>query len=102
MDSTAFQAPPAIDFPGKNIGVVCHFLLQEIFPTQGSNLGLHLTSRQTLYCLSRAGDLHDLSGEKVPLNFRGASLSTGKFTLAQIDLYLESGRNLVYLEEILS
>ena len=28
------------DFPGKNIGVGCHFLLQGIFPTQGSNLGL--------------------------------------------------------------
>ena len=26
--------------PGKNTGVGCHFLLQGIFPTQGSNLGL--------------------------------------------------------------
>ena len=26
------------DFPGKNTGVVYHFLLQEIFPTQGSSL----------------------------------------------------------------
>ena len=25
------------DFPCKNIGVGCHFLLQGIFPTQGSN-----------------------------------------------------------------
>jgi len=25
------------DFLGKNIGVGCHFLLQGIFPTQGSN-----------------------------------------------------------------
>ena len=28
------------DFPGKNTGVCCHFLLQEIFPSQGWNLGL--------------------------------------------------------------
>ena len=28
------------DFPGKNTGVGCHFLLQGIFMTQGSNLGL--------------------------------------------------------------
>ena len=28
------------DFPGKNTGVGCHFLLQGIFPTQGLNLGL--------------------------------------------------------------
>ena len=27
-------------FPGKNTGVGCHSLLQGIFPTQGSNLGL--------------------------------------------------------------
>ena len=27
-------------FPGKNFGVGCHFLLQGIFPTQGSNPGL--------------------------------------------------------------
>ena len=26
------------DFPGKNTGVGCHFLLQGIFPTQGSSL----------------------------------------------------------------
>ena len=28
------------DFPGKNTGVGCHFLLQGIFLTQGSNLNL--------------------------------------------------------------
>ena len=28
------------DSPGKNTGVSCHFLLQRIFPTQGSNPGL--------------------------------------------------------------
>ena len=39
------------DFPGKDIGVFCHFLLQGIFPTQGSNLGL-LHCRETLYRLS--------------------------------------------------
>ena len=39
------------DFPGKNTGVGCHFLLQGIFSTQGSNLRL-LPCRQMLYCLS--------------------------------------------------
>ena len=28
------------DFPGKNTGLGSHSLLQEIFPTQGSNLSL--------------------------------------------------------------
>ena len=34
-------------FPGKSTGVGCHFLLQGIFPTQGSNRGLP-HCRQTL------------------------------------------------------
>ena len=35
------------DFPGKNPGVGCHFLLQGIFLTQGSNLCLlHLLHHQ--------------------------------------------------------
>ena len=32
--------PHPWDSPGKNTGMGCHFLLQEIFPTQGSNLCL--------------------------------------------------------------
>ena len=42
------------DFPAKNTGVGCHFLLQGIFPTQGSNLCL-LHFRQILYHLSLQG-----------------------------------------------
>ena len=42
------------DFPGKNTGVGCHFLLQGIFPTQGLKPGLP-HCRQMLYCLSRQG-----------------------------------------------
>ena len=41
-------------FPGKNTGVDCHFLLQEIFLTQGLNPDLP-HCRQTLYCLSHQG-----------------------------------------------
>ena len=44
------------DFPGKNTGVDCHFLLQEIFLAQGLNLGLP-HCRQTLYRLSYQGSL---------------------------------------------
>ena len=43
------------DFPDKNTGVGCHFLLQGIFLTQGSNLGLP-HCRQTFYHLSHQGD----------------------------------------------
>ena len=34
------QAPLSMDFPDKNTGVRCHFLLHRIFPTQGLNLHL--------------------------------------------------------------
>ena len=49
--TVARQAPPSGDSPGKDIGVGGHFLLQGIFLTQGSKLGLP-HCRQTLYCLS--------------------------------------------------
>ena len=35
--TAAHQAPLPNNFPGKNSGVGCHFLLQGIFPTQRSN-----------------------------------------------------------------
>ena len=41
--TVACQAPLSMRFPGKNTGGGCHFLLQGIFPTQGSKLHL-------LYC----------------------------------------------------
>ena len=58
------------DFPGKSTGVGCHFLLQGIFPTQGSNPGLpHCRysiyfpagsdSKESVY---NAGDLGSISG----------------------------------------
>ena len=49
LQSTMFLCP--WDFPGKDTEVGCHFLLQGIFPTQGSNPGL-LHCRQILYQLN--------------------------------------------------
>ena len=45
-EPTGFLCP--WDFPGKNTGVGCHFLLQGIFPAQGSNPRL-------LYCRWSSG-----------------------------------------------
>ena len=45
------------NFPGKNVAVRCHFLIQGIFPTSGSNLGL-LHCRQILYHLGHQGVLN--------------------------------------------
>ena len=62
------------DFPGKNSGVICHFLLQEIFPTQGLNSGLP-HCRQMLYCLEPPGN----NWKKWPPN---------KITLPKIFIFL--------------
>ena len=44
--TVAYQAPLSMEFPGKNIEVGCYSLLQGIFRTQGSNLGVpHCNSR---------------------------------------------------------
>ena len=45
------------DFPGKNTGVGYHSILQGIFPTQGSNLGLWHCG-QILYHLSHQTETH--------------------------------------------
>ena len=45
--TVAHQVPPSMEFSSKNSGVGCHFLLQGIFPTEGSNSGL-LLCRETL------------------------------------------------------
>ena len=47
--TVALQSPHPWDFPGKNTGVSGHFLLQGIFPTQGSSPHL-LNYRRILYC----------------------------------------------------
>ena len=54
--TVAYQLLHPWNFPDKSTGVGCHFLLQGIFPTQGSNSGL-LHCRQTLYHLSHKGKL---------------------------------------------
>ena len=52
--TVVYQALQPWDFPGKNTGVGCHFLLQEIFQTQGLNPCLP-HCRQMLYRLSQQG-----------------------------------------------
>ena len=65
------------DSPAKSIGVGCHFLLQGILPTQGSNPGLP-HCRQTLYCLS-----HRQSGSSIPGILQARVLGVGCHCLLQ-------------------
>jgi hypothetical protein len=67
------HSPPSSspwDFPSKNTGVGCHFLLQEIFPTQGLNPGF-LQGMQTLYSLSHhicSGTIYNNKNMEANLN----------------------------------
>ena len=86
-DSVTHELEPARllcpwNSPGKNTEVSCHFLLQDIFLTQGSNPGLP-HCRQILYHLSHCGSQRDRGicqrpyGQEVaemqsrPFGFRG-------------------------------
>ena len=59
----ARQAPLSVNSPGKNTGMGCHSLLQEIFLTLGSNLGLphcrqifnYLSSKGLVSCEPEVG-----------------------------------------------
>ena len=55
--TVARQALRPWDSLGKNTGGGCHFLLQGVFPTQGSNLGL-LYCKRILYHLSHLRNPH--------------------------------------------
>ena len=63
------------DFPGKSTGVGCHFLLQGIFPTQGSNLGL-LHCRQTLYPRNAPRHIKKASSWKPLASFAGWAIGS--------------------------
>ena len=73
--------------PGQNTGVGSLSLLQGIFPTQGSNLGL-LPCRRILYQLSHKGSPRILEWVAYPL-------------LQQIFLTQESNRGLLHYRQIL-
>ena len=62
--------------PGKNTGVGCHFLLQGIVLSQGSNSGL-LHCRQILYHLSHEGTPPPQNQENMKKNIQPYKL--GKF-----------------------
>ena len=73
------------DSPGKNTEVSCHALLQEIFPTQGSNSGLP-NCRQIIYHLSHQGSPRILKWVAYPFSRETSQLrnQTGSLAL-QVD-----------------
>ena len=58
------------DSQGKNTGVGCHFLLQRIFLTQGSNLHLlhHLHCRWILYCWTKEAPYNNRTTNQITEN----------------------------------
>ena len=85
-------------FQGKNTGVGCHFLLQGIFPTQGSNLSL-------LHLLALAGGFFTTEPPGKPLCIHSlfyyfsrivACISVGQ------TMFLELSKNPFFLEPLCS
>ena len=87
MDGSPLGSPGHDDSPDKNTGVSCHFLLQGIFPTHGSNPGIP-HCRQILYHLSHQGSPNILQWEAYPFsrgtsqprNRTGSPIANGFFT----------------------
>ena len=83
------------DFPGKNMGAGCHFLLQGIFPTQGSNLHLLLgrgffTTEPPGKPLSYINEIYSVVSDSLrphglysPWNSPGQNTGVGSLSLLQ-------------------
>ena len=84
-------SPPGLcpwNSPSRNTGVGCHALLQGIFPTQGSNVGLQ-RCRQILYHLSHQGRLRILEWVAL-IFFKGTSQPRNRIGVSCIvDVTLE-------------
>ena len=90
---------------GQNTGVGSHSLLQEIFPTQGSNPGLP-HHRQILYQLSHQGNLKILEEEAYPIpsisswcrNQTAIScIAGGFFTTMHVNSHHPTGQSICFL-----
>ena len=82
------------DFPGKNSGVGCHFLLQAIFPTQESNPDL-LHCRRILYQLGYEGS-HLLLNYKVKKKKERMILDPAEHPGENVEIFIRQVRELEF------
>ena len=80
------------DFLGKSTGVGCHFLLQGIFPTQGSNPGLP-HCRQTLYHLSHQGSPKDLEEGNKGVRFNPSAVDSHGSGVRRENSFMENNNS---------
>ena len=99
-------SPPGFSNPwnflGKSTGVGCHFLLQGIFLTQGSNLGLCIVGRRfTVWATreSQKSESHSVVSDSLwphglysPWNTPGQNTGVGSLSLLQ-GIFLTRGLN---------
>ena len=83
--TVALQAPPSMGFSGKNTGVGCHFLLQGIFSTQGSNPGL-------LHCM-RILYHEPLGKDLMHIKIKSETFRTQQLTLNTLLYNQKTGEN---------
>ena len=79
-------------FLGKSTGVGCHFLLQGIFPTQGSNPGFP-HCKQTLYRLSHQ--------EALKRHRQLKNIHNSQIYISNLDIFLMSSRYFISLHTLL-
>ena len=94
------------DSSGKNTGVGCHALLQRVFLTQGSNLGLlhcrqilyHWATREAyIYIALRALSIHVVTNDKISFSneWKMSEISqTEKDKYYMVSLYMKSRKTL--------
>ena len=85
MDCSLLGSSVHGDSPSKSIGVASHALLQEIFPTQGSNSGLP-NFRQIIYHLTHQGSPWILEWVDYPFS-RGSSRPRNRTRVCRWILY---------------
>ena len=78
------RLPCPWDFPGKNTGVCCRFLLQKIFLTQGSNPGLLYCKRILFHQIHQGSPISQIVLNK--LIFK--RVNTVKVTVVWLWIYL--------------
>ena len=85
------RVPSPWNFPGKNIGVGCHFLFQAIFPTQGLN--------SSLLCLWywQAEFLPLLNLESPPYQVKGLFLDSPTLKSIHINISYAVNSNLFFI-----
>ena len=109
--AVAYQASQCVGFLGKNTGVGCHFPLQGIFPTQGSNPCLlhwqadslplsHQGSLETV--LSLLSHAYVWNSFHLPLKVSGSTAALSRAVVNSCNKLIFCSPRIIVLKELLT